>query len=89
VAAYRIALEAITNVVRHSKANTCTIRLELADELLVKITDDGIGLPAQHRSGVGLLSMRERAAELGGSCTIQRMEGSGTRVSARLPVLKE
>jgi signal transduction histidine kinase len=89
VAAYRIALEAITNVVRHSKANTCTIRFELADELLVKITDDGIGLPAQHRSGVGLLSMRERAAELGGSCTIQRMEGSGTRVSARLPVLKE
>jgi signal transduction histidine kinase len=86
VAAYRIAQEALTNVFRHSGAGVCTVRLCLADGLLVEVTDDGTGLPAQHRVGIGLHSMRERAAELGGTCQIERMEEGGTRVCARLPV---
>src|SRR6266851_659423 len=86
VAAYRIAQEALANVVRHAQARTCRLRLWLDDALHLEITDDGIGLPEEHRAGVGLLSMRERAEELGGSCMIKPAVPSGTRVSARLPL---
>ncbi len=86
VAAYRIAQEALANVVRHAQARTCRLRLWLDDALHLEITDDGIGLPEEHRVGVGLLSMRERAEELGGSCIIEPAVPSGTRVSARLPL---
>jgi signal transduction histidine kinase len=57
--------------------------------LEIEITDDGLGLPQEHQAGVGLLSMRERAAELGGSCVIEKNNGSGTHVRARLPLAKE
>jgi signal transduction histidine kinase len=86
VAAYRIASEAITNVARHADARRCTIRLRLDDALHLEITDDGRGLPGQPRPGVGLASMRERAAELGGTCTAENIDGSGTRISVRLPL---
>jgi signal transduction histidine kinase len=88
VAAFRIAMEALTNVVRHAHAHTCHVHLELADALHLEITDDGIGLPDPVRIGVGLTSMRERAAELGGECRIQSNPEGGTRVAARLPVPK-
>jgi signal transduction histidine kinase len=87
VAAYRIAQEALANVVRHAGARTCTLRLAVtASTLVVEITDDGRGLPASRRSGVGLQSMRERAEELGGSWTIEAPSGSGCRVRAVLPL---
>ncbi len=86
VAAYRIAQEALANVVHHAQARTCRLRLWPDDALHLEITDDGIGLPEEHRAGVGLLSMRERAEELGGSCIIEPAVPSGTRVSARLPL---
>ncbi len=90
VATYRIVQEALSNVARHAHARTCTIRLALSEGILqVEITDDGIGLPPAHRGGVGLLSMRERAAELGGTCEIEATPGGGTQVCARLPVLTE
>ena len=89
VAAYRIVQEALTNISRHAQARTCTVRFSLRDALEIEITDDGIGLPQEHRTGVGLLSMRERAAELGGSCVIEKNNGNGTRVCALLPVAKE
>ena len=94
VAAYRIVQEALTNVMRHAQARTCRIRLSLDDEdgrkgsslLQLEITDDGIGLPAERRAGVGLTSMRERAEELGGTCVIVSRATGGTRVAARLPL---
>jgi signal transduction histidine kinase len=91
VAVYRIALEALTNVVRHAHAQRCLVHLELGDarELCLVITDDGIGLPADMQAGVGLTSMRERAAELGGTCQITTRSPHGTRVEVRLPVGKE
>lgn len=91
VAAYRITQEALTNVVHHVQAQHCVVRLELADELIVEIVDDGIGLAngRQPNTGLGLLSMRERAEELGGTCLIETATGSGTRVLASLPLLEE
>lgn len=87
VAAYRVIQEALTNVVRHSEATSCTITIKLAgDHLEVGIHDDGVGLPAIWEGGVGLHSMRERAAELGGSCVIESMPGRGTGVTATLPI---
>jgi signal transduction histidine kinase len=85
VAAYRIAQEALTNVVRHAHARTCTVRLEMGDVLSLEITDDGCGLNGT-QPGVGLSSMRERAEELGGTCVIGPGAHGGTCVLARLPV---
>ena len=65
VAAYRIATEALTNVVRHSGASTVVLRLRCADDLDVEVVDDGPP-DGPWRPGVGLSAMRERAAELGG-----------------------
>lgn len=86
VAAYRIAVEAMTNAVRHAGARLCRVRLEAAAQLTIEVTDDGGGLPAPERPGTGLESMRERAAELGGEVTIERRPEGGTRVIARLPL---
>jgi signal transduction histidine kinase len=86
VAAYRIFQEALTNVVRHSGAENCSVRLSMNGGLEIEVTDDGAGLPEDLRQGVGLASMRERAAELGGSCEVTGRHEGGTTVKARLPV---
>jgi signal transduction histidine kinase len=88
VAAYRIALEAVTNVVRHAHAHVCVITLTIDADLQIEVTDDGCGLPPQVRAGVGLTSIRERTAELGGTYLIQARSGGGTRVVARLPLAR-
>jgi signal transduction histidine kinase len=86
VAIYRIAGEAVHNVVRHAGATRCTVRLTIAaSSLTLEIADDGQGLPAAAPAGVGLASMRERAAELGGTLTIAPRAGGGTRVTATIP----
>jgi signal transduction histidine kinase len=89
VAAYRIVQEALMNVVKHAHAHRCDIRLALDSALEVSISDDGVGLPPEHRRGVGFQSMGERAAELGGLCTIEPLPEGGTCVYARLPLPKE
>ena len=87
VAAYRIGLEALTNVARHSGARRSTLRLAVADGALeVEVTDDGCGIDANGHAGVGHRSMRERAEELGGGLEIGRSGTAGTRVHARLPL---
>ncbi len=85
VAAYRIVLEALTNVSRHARAQHCCVRLSLADGLCLEVIDDGRGLPDTVRGGVGLTSMRERAEELGGTCVAEALAQGGTGVRARLP----
>ena len=86
VAAYRITLEAVTNALRHSGAATCTVTLRREDDtLLLRVRDTGRGLAEDPRRGVGLTSMRERAEELGGTCTVTQ-DGGGTTVEARLPI---
>ncbi|MGC5011205.1 sensor histidine kinase [Streptosporangium sp. DT93] len=86
VAAYRIAQEALTNVRKHAGAARAVVSLRRAESLTVRVQDDGTGLPSGPRSGVGLLSMRERAAELGGTCVIETSPGGGTVVEAVLPL---
>jgi signal transduction histidine kinase len=86
VAAYRIACEALTNVARHSGATACSLRIQLNGALELDVTDNGHGLPPDHRAGVGVTGMRERADELGGRLTIES-GGDGTVVHARLPVV--
>lgn len=86
VAAYRIVGEALTNVARHSQAQNVYIGLCLSDALHLVIEDDGVGLPADYRVGVGLSSMRERAEELGGSFRIRSDTTRGTRIEVTLPV---
>ena len=86
VAAYRIALEAMTNVSRHAHAQHCSVRVSLPGDLCLEVVDDGQGLPNGVRAGVGLTSMRERAEELGGMCITTALPAGGTEVMARLPV---
>lgn len=89
VAAYRIATEAITNVVNHAHAQTCVVHIQIEDQrwLIIEVYDDGSGLPSTHQIGVGLRSMRERAEELGGTLRIESASGTGTCVCARLPIV--
>ena len=84
VAAYRIATEALTNVVRHARATRATISLVTADGMLeVEVLDDGGW--REWGAGVGTASMRERAEELGGRCDPgPRPEGGAVR--ALLPI---
>lgn len=90
VAIFRIVQEALTNVVRHSHANRCIVRLGLhvqARLLELEIEDNGCGLAPARRTGVGLASMRERAEELGGTCEVRQAPLGGTCVHVRLPTL--
>jgi signal transduction histidine kinase len=91
---FRIAQEALTNVVRHARANTATIRLNLEGErAILEIEDDGIGFdpgqtfatPGDHRPW-GLLGMQERAALVGGSVDIQSKAWQGTKVTVVIPL---
>ncbi len=89
VAAYRIAQEALTNVARHAGASRCTVRLALDEQdgrLQLEVADDGRGLSPARGRGVGLVSMRERAEELGGECVVESLPEGGTRVRASLPL---
>lgn len=87
-AAYHIALEALNNAARHAEARECTVRLVLheeADMLSLEVVDDGRGIGEDCGAGVGMTSMRERAEELGGYCTMEAVPAGGTRVRALLP----
>ncbi len=86
VAAYRIVAEALTNVVRHSAASTCEVCIRLDGDVHIVVRDNGCGLAPDHRPGMGLTSIRERCAELGGSASITSDAPTGTRVACRLPL---
>lgn len=86
VAAYRIAAEALSNVARHARTDTVAVSFTAEPTgLVVSVVDRGVGI-ADAAPGVGLLAMRERAEELGGSFVISSQPGAGTRVTASLPL---
>jgi signal transduction histidine kinase len=88
---FRIAQEALTNVVKHAKARTACVRLTFGDEgVSVNVQDDGTGLDparlsASSRPAWGLVGMEERAALLGGKFTLSSRPGLGTQVEVYIP----
>jgi signal transduction histidine kinase len=86
LAAYRIATEAMANVTRHAQARNCTVKVAASEDLFLQVEDDGLGLPAAYLAGVGISSMRERTAELGGTLRLQSENNAGTHLTVRLPL---
>jgi two-component system sensor histidine kinase UhpB len=84
--AYRVIQEGITNVLRHANAGSINVKAAVeAGELLLEISDDGVGFPEGHVFGRGLTGMRERVRALGGTFELLR-ERRVTSVRCRLPV---
>jgi PAS domain S-box-containing protein len=90
IACFRIVQEALTNVARHAQASRVTVTLERDGEhVLLQVTDDGRGLPADRASTtshLGLVGMRERADLLAAKLDIASAPGQGTTVTLRVPV---
>jgi signal transduction histidine kinase len=87
IATYRIATEALTNVVRHASATVCCICLAVTENVELDVSDDGVGIKSSRPPGVGLAAMRERATELGGTLAVTAVVPHGTRVHATLPLV--
>jgi signal transduction histidine kinase len=87
---YRIVQEALRNVIKHSGAESARVELGGSpDELILQISDDGTGFDldsARTRSGLGLLSMRERLRLVSGTISFERVEPNGTRIEVRVPI---
>ena len=96
-AAFRIAQEAITNVICHASARQVCVQVQrTATALVMTIEDDGIGLPDEAldcasggRQAFGILGMQERAEALGGRLEVTRREPGGTRVALWLPLVRK
>lgn len=87
IAVYQVASEAIRNAARHAGARHCLVRLTLPvpGGIRLEVCDDGRGIDEDVSPGVGIASMRERAAELGGTVQVGAREGRGTQVVMMLP----
>jgi signal transduction histidine kinase len=85
---YRLAQEALNNVVKHAHARRVRVRLEIVqDGATLEVADDGVGFepPLAGGRGYGLTGMRERAERLGGALHVESTPGAGTRVRAGVP----
>ncbi|MCB0957174.1 MAG: PAS domain S-box protein [Ilumatobacter sp.] len=81
-----VVREALSNVARHARARKVDVLLShLNSELTLVVADDGSGIPSSHRLGSGLLNMQDRAARLGGVCTVTSGEHTGTTVRWLVP----
>jgi signal transduction histidine kinase len=86
-AAYRIAGEAVANALRHGGGRRASVTARVVDdELHLDVVDDGTGFGTGATAGVGLQSMHDRAAEVGGTLVVDSAPGSGTTVRAVLPL---
>jgi PAS domain S-box-containing protein len=93
VALFRVVQEALMNAGKYARAHAVTILLSFAnDAVLLVVQDDGVGFDQEQlggpsrRGGLGLSGMRERAALLGGTLTIDTTPGQGTRITLRAPL---
>ncbi len=85
-ACYFICQEGLNNILRHARASQCRLTLIQNAHLHLEIRDDGVGLPTEHRPGIGLRSMHRRAEEIGGSFHIAPHPEGGTLLRVRLPL---
>jgi signal transduction histidine kinase len=93
---YRVLQEALTNVAKHARGRSVSVRLAREKGTIeLRVQDDGTGIERRkapgrarptHRRGFGLEGMRERVALLGGSVRVESEPGAGTTVTARVPV---
>ena len=84
---FRIVQEALTNIARHSGATRVSISLSAGDgSVCLKLSDNGRGLAADRRNGMGLSGMRARAGSFGGELKIESSPGSGVAIEVRAPV---
>jgi PAS domain S-box-containing protein len=87
VCLFKIYKEALTNVIKHSRAGTVKVALEVSHRaLLLTVEDDGIGWNANRGNGRGLSNMRRRAEEIGGTLTVRSEPGTRVRVEIPLPI---
>ncbi|MFC0677032.1 sensor histidine kinase [Lysobacter korlensis] len=87
LACFRIAQESLTNVLRHAQARHVTLRLARQDDsLTLEVSDDGRGFSGDDANGLGLVTMRERAQQVGGRLDVDSDPAHGTRVRAELPL---
>jgi signal transduction histidine kinase len=87
-ALYRIAQEALNNVVKHARASQVNVQLETSDGTVrVEIGDDGVGFDTlgEFPGHLGLRSMRERAEKAGGTFTVESAPGQGTHIRVHFP----
>ncbi len=90
LAAYRIAEEALTNVVKHANASKVSVRLEtpFGGWFRLTVQDDGQGFAVEESSeGMGIVGIRDYAEAIGGECVILGAPGKGTQVTATLPLV--
>jgi signal transduction histidine kinase len=89
-AVYRIAQEALTNTIKHARASQVALELNGGPrELVLQVSDNGVGFEAGNGpvpGHLGLRSMQERAATLGGTVSVESAPARGTRVLVRIPV---
>ncbi len=87
VATYRVTQEALSNVVRHSRADRSEVVLTVEnDGIRLQVSDNGIGEVRPRPGGIGLTTMHERAAEIGGQLSIRSGTPGGTTVALWLPL---
>jgi two-component system sensor histidine kinase UhpB len=86
LAIYRVAQEALTNVMRHSNADNVTVSLLASEsDLVLQVEDDGDGLPEELAEGGGLTGMRERALLIEAELKIESVPDGGVAVTLRVP----
>jgi signal transduction histidine kinase len=84
---YHIAQEACTNALKHANAQNVRVCLHLdGAHVILRIEDDGIGIPAESSDGLGMRIMHNRAAVIGGKLTIESRHPAGTIVTCTIPV---
>ena len=87
ISAYRIVQEALSNIIKHAKAQQVQISLHAsAGSLRMVVEDDGVGFDVNSKKGNGLLNMKKRAAELNGTFTINSTVGKGTEKEIMFPL---
>ncbi len=80
-----VVREAVSNAVRHAEAATLTVSVNVGDDLSIDVVDDGKGIPTDI-TGSGLVNLRKRAQDVGGSFSAEKMNGGGTKLSWSAPI---